>query len=370
MVVLRRLAFTLGVLFSFTLTLTSHASELPPDVVFPPVTGGGGRMPVTVFLHGMCDTPENECTYFAEMVTRHGWLVCPRAPVACTGGGTAWSATKRTELVEAAIERLRRQYPDRVADDERTLIGFSLGGFAAADILQRGDRRYSRALIIAAKAPFDSKKMLDSGVARILFAAGDYDASKATMVTTAQRLSRRGVDARFSSLGKVGHQFAVDMGAWLESALEWLWSERSVASRQQDSPRRPVGAALRVTRVTVPGRLMLAHGALPPLERYLGRDGERHIVFDVEVARVIGGGFERLARRIGDDDRGPFRPGAHAVVGLVRGGIQRAGERKDRSVALAGCGIGLNVTGDAGMPGVHLGSLGLVRVASRAARAA
>jgi predicted esterase len=203
-------------------------APLPPEIVYAPLKTTG-KLPVTVFLHGMCDTPENECPYFEAAVTRHGWLICPRATVPCTGGGTAFGSTGRAELIESAVQRLRERYPDRVEDGNRTLIGFSLGGWVAADVLQRGDRRYTHALVIAAKAPFDSRRLRDSGVLRLLLAAGDYDASSKTMARTAEQLSRRGVTASFSTFGKVGHRFAVDMDVWLDSALDWLWTSSDAA---------------------------------------------------------------------------------------------------------------------------------------------
>jgi predicted esterase len=148
--------------------------------------------------------------------------VCPRAPVTCANGGSAWSSGSSAELVEASIERLQARFPGRVAADHRTLIGFSLGAFVAADLIQRAAQRWDQALLIAAKAPLDAGRIARGTTKRVLFAAGDYDASFEHLSAAARRLSRAGLDVRFQSLGKVGHRFAPDMDAWLEDALDWL----------------------------------------------------------------------------------------------------------------------------------------------------
>jgi predicted esterase len=202
----------------------STATSPPDELVYSP-RDPRGAAPVTVFLHGMCDTPENECPNFADVVTRHGWLVCPRGPIACSNGGATWSNENRAERLEAAIARLRVRYPGRVADGERTLIGFSLGAFVAADLLQRPGHPWARALLIAAKAPFDPARFANGGAERVLLGAGDYDLSSRYMESAARRLSRAGLDVSFRSLGKVGHRFAFDMSDWLDGALGWLWAK-------------------------------------------------------------------------------------------------------------------------------------------------
>jgi predicted esterase len=195
----------------------------PPDVVYPPDSVEGAA-PVTVFLHGMCDTPENECPYFRRSVGRRGWLVCPRAPNACGDGGSRWGSKGDAALVEAAVERLTARYPGRVSDRDRTIMGFSQGAFVAADILQRSAQPYRYAVLIAGRAPLEAARVVRGGALRVLLSAGDQDGSAVFMRSATRRLARGGVDAQFFSLGNVGHSFAADMDTWLESALAWLWA--------------------------------------------------------------------------------------------------------------------------------------------------
>ena len=200
----------------------ARAEELPTEVVFPP-DDATAAAPVTVFLHGMCDTPENECPYFRRAVGRRGWLVCPRAPVAC-GGGSKWGGKGDAALIEAAVQRLVTRYPDRVVTSDRTVIGFSQGAFVAAELLQHGEQPYRYALLMAGKVPVVPARVLRGGALRVLLSAGDRDGSSAFMQDAARRLARGGVDARYFSLGNVGHSFAADMDTWLDGALAWLWA--------------------------------------------------------------------------------------------------------------------------------------------------
>lgn len=197
----------------------------PSELVFPPLNDEGPA-PVTVYLHGMCGAPENACGHFARVANRRGWLVCPRAPNPCENGGTRWTGGHDGALVEAAVERLRLRYPDRVIGDDRTLIGFSQGAFVAADILQQRNQPYRYALFIGAKAPLQTSLVLGNGVVRVLLSAGDRDGASPFMQRAARRLWRGGVDARFDSMGDVGHSFAADRDTWLDGALAWLWAPK------------------------------------------------------------------------------------------------------------------------------------------------
>jgi predicted esterase len=193
-------------------------------LVFPPRDRQVPR-PVTVMLHGMCDEPENECPYFAEVVTRKSWLVCPRASMRCPGGGSIWSYQRRQQTVEDAVALVRDRFPGEL--DERsgtTLIGFSLGALVGMDLGHRAHGRYPRLLLIGAKVePFPSL-LRREGVERVVFAAGDLDMMSGHMRDRARALERQGFPARFESLGRVGHGLPADFDAHLESMLTWLES--------------------------------------------------------------------------------------------------------------------------------------------------
>ncbi len=218
--------------------LPSASGEHGIQVFFPAGDPGVPRR-VTVLLHGMCGHPENECPWFAPAVTRDSWLVCPRAPLACPGGGATWSYRGRSETVEAAVAALKERYPGRVDDDEgRTLIGFSLGAFVAADIAHRDAGRWSELVLIGAKVSTNATRLEKNGIGRVLLASGDYDMARPHMVAEARRLRRAGMPSTFMTLGPVGHRFAEDMDRWTEAALGWLRSAGPEAPRGTTSQPR------------------------------------------------------------------------------------------------------------------------------------
>ena len=77
-------------------------------------------------------------------------------------------------------------------------------------------------MLIAGRVEPDPVRLEKAGIDGVILAAGERDMTRAHLGAVAERLQRRGVRSRFMSLGNVGHTFAPDMNAWLESALHWL----------------------------------------------------------------------------------------------------------------------------------------------------
>jgi predicted esterase len=200
-----------------------EVGRAPGLVAYPPKTREKAQ-PVTVFLHGMCDEPENECPWIAGAATESGWLLCPRAPLRCSGGGSIWPIDDRfPKSVEGSVSRLQTDYPGTVDPDaKRTLVGFSLGAIRAADLVQRKGNGFSSAIFIGAKFELDAERLRKAGVKRVLLAAGDHDMMKWRMVDQAKKLRRGGFPVAFVSLGKVGHWFPSDMRQKMETALDWV----------------------------------------------------------------------------------------------------------------------------------------------------
>lgn len=196
----------------------SPEGDAPGVLVFPP-EGKPGARPITVMLHGMCGAPENECPYFAPVVARDSWLICPRGTLTCSSGGATWAFSKRAETIDAAIRRVEAAHPGQIdAREGSTLIGFSLGAFVAMDLANRAPERWERVVLIGGKVVPDTRHLL-RGTTRFVFGAGELDQSYSHMSASARRLRAAGVTATFLSLGRVGHRFADDMDGWLERAL-------------------------------------------------------------------------------------------------------------------------------------------------------
>lgn len=205
------------------LWLESEDKKQIPILAYPPSSTRAA--PLMVMLHGMCDSPQNECPSFAVPSTSSRWLVCPRANLQCDGGGTIWSGDPRirSSLVDSTVERMHASFPGRFDDQApATLVGFSLGSFMALDVAQRSNGQWKNLLLIGAKIEPDARLLKQAGVQNVLLASGDRDMMKWHMVGVASQLQRRGVRATYMSLGNVGHWFAADMDAWLASAMQWF----------------------------------------------------------------------------------------------------------------------------------------------------
>lgn len=212
-----------GVLYYPPREASSHVlqSRVATPRVAPKLSSVAAR-DTAVMLHGMCHEPIYECPHFASSFQDRGFLICPRANLECPGGAPIWSWKKRHITVEQGIGRVAQLHPGDVEERGRLLMGFSLGGFAAVDVIHRGSTRYDRVLILGARVYPYAKLFKKAGVKKVLLAAGDYDMVVGHMRHQAKLLKRRGVDARFMSLGKVGHAFPPHFEQWLKEALDWL----------------------------------------------------------------------------------------------------------------------------------------------------
>lgn len=205
------------------------ASEQELAVVLYPAATPGARR-VTVVLHGMCGEPRNTCAHFAAQVTKDEHLVCPRARQRCEGAGASWPAQGFAEPIERAVARAEAVLGDRVERGVgRTLIGYSLGAYRAAELLQRGGGDYRRALLIGARLSMDESRLRRGGLERLVLAAGAWDMTYSPMQREAARLAKTGTFVRFLSLGAVGHAFAPSFGRYLEEARGWLAEDGSVS---------------------------------------------------------------------------------------------------------------------------------------------
>jgi predicted esterase len=218
------LAFTAILLFAplahAFIELPGSASELGA-VVYPATLPG--PHPVTVVLHGMCGEPLRTCAHFAEQVTKREHLICPRASQRCNGAGASWPSQGFAEPLERAVTRAEARLGALVdSATGRTLIGYSLGAYRAAELLQQDGNKYSRAVLIGARLAMQPRRLRASGVTRLVLAAGAWDMTFTPLQREAARLGRAGTPVRFLSLGPAGHALAPTFGRYLEEALDWL----------------------------------------------------------------------------------------------------------------------------------------------------
>jgi predicted esterase len=202
-----------------------------PSPPHAPVLAYGARAAskesTIVFLHGMCDTPENECAYLHVAATGFGDLVCPRANGRCSNGNAIWqgSFAQRRAPVDAALVALEeRRGPLAKPTGPTVLIGFSQGAYEAVNLVTHEEGPYTHLVLIGANVEPDARTLQRHGIRAVILASGDFDGAMPTMKRSASALARAGMRAKFESLGKVGHSFAQNMREWTEQALAWLLS--------------------------------------------------------------------------------------------------------------------------------------------------
>lgn len=107
------------------------------------------------------------------------------------------------------------------------MIGWSLGAFAARDILYAdvaagAAPRFTSLVLIAADVVPDPVKLRKAGIRRVYLTAGDQDGSRGTMKRAADKLAAAGIPARYASLGPIGHWLPDDLDARLAPGIAWV----------------------------------------------------------------------------------------------------------------------------------------------------
>jgi predicted esterase len=185
--------------------------------------------PAIVFLHGMWGSPEDSCEPFEMGAAPFGFLVCPRgnAPLGDAGNGLMmWSGgyADVAHSIHAALDAADALAPGKRATQDGTLIGYSNGAYFAAEVAYSEPGRWSGLVLLSMKLDLDPKRLARAGVKRVLLAAGDRDDVHTSMQDLASRLNQNGgpVEARYMSLGDVGHPFPADMPTRMCAAIAWV----------------------------------------------------------------------------------------------------------------------------------------------------
>jgi predicted esterase len=185
--------------------------------------------PVTVLFHAICADDNWTCDWLQYFAMAPQWQLCPRAPVACSGGGYQWTASAGVmrKLVEESVVTTKARHGDLVREDATVLAGFSQGSYAVAalthDLATRpgSPLRVKGVLVQGAGVHFVPADVRQLGL-RVALVAGDLDAASPAMRAEADRLVRAGVEARYVSLGKdEGHFISVSTGKTVAQALDW-----------------------------------------------------------------------------------------------------------------------------------------------------
>jgi pimeloyl-ACP methyl ester carboxylesterase len=169
-----------------------------------------------VYLHGIHGLAKNGCPWLRDGATEVGWLVCPDANVHLSNDTFSWggSTSDKRAVVARAESAVHTNGPS-------VLVGFSQGAFVAVELIEARQGSYRGLVLLSATVDPRARDLAAAGVKRVVLGAGELDGSYAAMKSTADRLSREGVEVRFVSLGKVGHTYVAEDGAPLTAGIAW-----------------------------------------------------------------------------------------------------------------------------------------------------
>ncbi len=124
--------------------------------------------------------------------------------------------------VELATEALVAEEAGHVDTARRALVGYSLGAFAAMNVLAERPAVYSRLMLVNAAISPSKLQLTRAGIARVALVAGERDASATGMKATAAALTEAGLEVRFYALPATGHYFDPTTEEKLAEPMTWL----------------------------------------------------------------------------------------------------------------------------------------------------
>jgi predicted esterase len=201
-----------------------------PIEVYPPLSDAP-KAPLVVVLHATCMQPASVCDWFGEAGRDVGWLVCPSGNSSCNGEPD-WHGpgAEKAAFLDRAVAHVEHDLPAFVDDRPGVLIGWSRGAYAARDILHTLAEqpnltslggRFRGVVFLAAQIAPDVDKLRAAGIERVVMAAGEQDGAKPARVASVARLQKKGIPARFVSLGKIGHVWPNDFDARMREPIAW-----------------------------------------------------------------------------------------------------------------------------------------------------
>jgi predicted esterase len=192
-------------------------------LAFPPLAGpqAPAKALTVVYLHGIHGRAENGCPWLRDGASELGWLVCPDANEPLANGTFSWGGTAAEQRAVVARAERAAQAQGADAESATVLVGFSQGAYVALDLVHGHLGRYRGLVLIGADVAPSYATLEAARVGRIVLAAGDLDGASGPMKRATERLVREGMDARFVSLGRIGHSYATSEREALRDAIVW-----------------------------------------------------------------------------------------------------------------------------------------------------
>jgi predicted esterase len=194
------------------------------EMIAVPPQNRGGKQAVFVYLHGIKGDPSNGCLEFARSVNSYGWLVCPQGNVRNPGRTYSWGGTLEAQwnTVQEAVAAIAGE-AEVEADAKVVLLGFSQGGYLAANLIRGYPQKVGAAVIVGANVRFTKDELVKAGVGKVGFAAGRGDGTFAYMQESARKLAAESFATQFHNLGKVGHTYVgANAASRIDALISWI----------------------------------------------------------------------------------------------------------------------------------------------------
>lgn len=183
-------------------------------LAYPPGPAAAKDAPLVVYLHGVHGKAENGCP-FMRSGPDAGWLVCPE-PKVRDGEGWSWTGKVQKDhaIVANAMKATRSTAP-------RVAVGFSQGAYLTVDLLKKNKESFRSVVLLGASVDPDATMLKDRGVKRVVLGASKDEPWHASLQRSVAKLQRAGIEARFVSLGHVGHIYVAEDPEVLREAIAW-----------------------------------------------------------------------------------------------------------------------------------------------------
>jgi predicted esterase len=183
-------------------------------LAYPPGPAAAKGAPLVVYLHGVQGRAENGCP-FMRSGPGAGWLVCPE-PKLKHGDGWSWTGKVQKDdvIVSSAIKATRSTAP-------RVAVGFSQGAYLTVDLLKKHKESFASIVLLGASVDPSAKMLKGRGVKRVVLGASKDEPWHGTLQKRVSKLQRAGIEARFVSLGHVGHIYVGEDPEVLREAIAW-----------------------------------------------------------------------------------------------------------------------------------------------------
>jgi len=191
--------------------------------------------PIVIVLHGNYDRPEWQCSTWNRVAAFYGWILCPRgipSPYAHISEDrwTYRGSAAVIKEIEASVQALKELYPKLIVDNERMLVGFSLGAILAHAVVTDKKGVYKYLYLVEGGA----EKLTNAGILSLKQAgikgigmAMSTSKNRKHALDAIKRIKKQGLRTVFVDMSGAGHNYRHDFNLTGRKSTEALILDQS-----------------------------------------------------------------------------------------------------------------------------------------------